>query len=84
MVKMTSYDENIKNPKILKNRFFLFLFRWPWGSRRAAWGPERRKIYILYEKKHENESCAVFRADIGGPDGKKPVKIAPAGPGPGR
>ena len=41
--------------------------------------------YIFFhEKKHENESCAVFRADIGGPDGKKPVKIAPAGPGPGR
>ena len=61
----------------MKNRFFLFLFRWPWGSRRAAREPERRKIYILYEKKHENESCAVFRADIGGPDGKKLVKIAP-------
>ena len=41
--------------------------------------------YIFFhEKKHPNESCAVFRADIGGPDGKKPVKIAPAGPGPGR
>ena len=41
--------------------------------------------YIFFhEKKHENESCAVFRADIGGPDGEKPVKIAPAGPGPDR
>ena len=49
-----------------------------------ARGRKRRKIsklYIFHEKKHENESCAVFRADIGGPDGKKPVKIAPAGPG---
>ena len=52
-----------------------------------ARGRKRRKInklYIFHEKKHQNESCAVFRADIGGPDGKKPVKIAPAGPGPGR
>ena len=42
-----------------------------------ARGRKRRKIsklYIFHEKKHENESCAVFRADIGGPDGKKPVK----------
>ena len=42
-----------------------------------ATGRKRRKIsklYIFHEKKHENESCAVFRADIGGPDGKKPVK----------
>ncbi len=52
-----------------------------------ATGRKRRKIsklYIFHEKKHKNESCAVFRADIGGPDGKKPVKIAPAGPGPGQ
>ena len=42
-----------------------------------ARGRKRRKIsklYIFHEKKHENESCAVFRAESGGPDGKKPVK----------
>ena len=48
--------------------------------------------YIFFmKKKHENESCAVFRADIGGPVGKNmifcrsiragsgPVPIAPIG-----
>ena len=59
-----------------------------------ATGRKRRKIiklYIFHEKKHENESCAVFRADIGGPVGKNmifwrsiragsgPVPIAPIG-----
>ena len=66
-----------------------------------ARGRKRRKIsklYIFHEKKHQNESCAVFRAESGGPDGKNmifwrsiragsgPVPIAPIGipmgPGP--
>ena len=30
--------------------------------------------YIFFhEKKHENESCAAFRADIGGPVGKNMI-----------
>ena len=40
MVKMMSYDEDIKKSKKFEKSIFLFLFRWPWGSRRAAREPE--------------------------------------------
>ena len=52
-----------------------------------ATGRKRRKIsklYIFHEKKHENESCAAFCADIGGPDGKNMIFDVRSGPGPGR
>ena len=86
MVKMMSYDENIKKSKNFEKSIFSFFVPMALGKPPGRPGAgTKENIYILYEKKHENESCAVgqalFRADIGGPDGKKPVKIAPAGPG---
>ena len=64
MVKMTSYDENIKKSKNFEKSIFSFFVPMALGkppSRPRAGTKEN--IYFLYEKKHENESCAVFISD---------------------
>ena len=71
---MTSYDENIKKSKNFEKSVFSFFVPMALGKPPGRPGAgTKENIYFVW-KKHENESCAAFRADIGGPDGKKPVK----------